>query len=97
MSNACLLHIDRIAIVEFEGVSARPRPEIQAMKPDREPTETPDPRDLDRLARDLGVEPVRDLRDLMCSIWPEDEDVDEFLGWLDQKRSPAHPPWGPDR
>jgi hypothetical protein len=34
------------------------------------------------LARQQGVEPIRDIKELQGDFWPEDESVDEFLEWV---------------
>jgi hypothetical protein len=35
--------------------------------------------DIWRLAKEQGVEPVRDISSLYGDFWPEDESVEEFL------------------
>jgi hypothetical protein len=35
--------------------------------------------DVAAWAKQLGVEPVQDLKNLSGGVWPDDESVDEFL------------------
>ena len=42
--------------------------------------------DLETLAAEQGVKPVENPRDLKGDFWPENEDLDEFLGWLRKTR-----------
>jgi hypothetical protein len=34
------------------------------------------------LAKQQGVEPIRDIKELQGDFWPEEESVDEFLSWV---------------
>src|SRR5215210_4130535 len=34
------------------------------------------------LAKQQGVEPIRDIKELQGDFWPEEESVDEFLAWV---------------
>jgi hypothetical protein len=34
------------------------------------------------LARQQGVTPIRDIKELRGDFWPEDESIDDFLAWL---------------
>jgi len=34
------------------------------------------------LAKQQGVEPIRDIKELQGDFWPEEEGVDEFLSWV---------------
>jgi hypothetical protein len=34
------------------------------------------------LARQQGVVPIRDIKELQGDFWPEEESVDEFLSWV---------------
>jgi hypothetical protein len=36
-------------------------------------------RDMAEIAREQGVEPIRDLSSLRADFWPEDESVDEMV------------------
>jgi hypothetical protein len=38
------------------------------------------------LARQQGVKPIRDIKELQGDFWPEDESVDEFLAWVRETR-----------
>jgi hypothetical protein len=38
------------------------------------------------LARQQGVEPIRNIKDLQGDFWPEDESVDDFLAWVKEIR-----------
>lgn len=38
------------------------------------------------LARQQGVAPIRDIKELQGDFWPEDESVDEFLDWVRKTR-----------
>jgi hypothetical protein len=38
--------------------------------------------DIWRLAKEQGVEPVRDISSLYGDFWPEDESMEEFLATL---------------
>lgn len=38
------------------------------------------------LARQQGVEPIRDVKELQGDFWPEEESTDEFLSWLRETR-----------
>jgi hypothetical protein len=40
------------------------------------------PADLATLAAQQGVRPVATFEDLLVDIWPEDEDIDEFIATL---------------
>jgi hypothetical protein len=42
--------------------------------------------DLERLAREQGVEPITDPAALRGDFWPEDETIDEFLEAVRQWR-----------
>lgn len=39
--------------------------------------------DLDNLAAERGVDPVRRIEDMADGTWPEDESVDDFLAAID--------------
>jgi hypothetical protein len=34
------------------------------------------------LAKQQGVLPIRDIKELQGDFWPEDESIDDFLSWL---------------
>jgi hypothetical protein len=34
------------------------------------------------LAKQQGVVPIRDIKELRGDFWPEDESIDDFLSWL---------------
>ncbi|HEV2802513.1 MAG TPA: hypothetical protein VGW12_18725 [Pyrinomonadaceae bacterium] len=34
------------------------------------------------LAKQQGVEPIRNIEELQGDFWPEEESVDEFLSWV---------------
>jgi hypothetical protein len=34
------------------------------------------------LAKQQGVEPIRDIKELQGDFWPAEESVDEFLSWV---------------
>jgi hypothetical protein len=34
------------------------------------------------LAKQQGVLPIRDIKELKGDFWPEDESIDDFLSWL---------------
>lgn len=34
------------------------------------------------LAKQQGVMPIRDIKDLQGDFWPEEESIDDFLCWL---------------
>ena len=34
------------------------------------------------MARQQGVKPIRDIKELQGDFWPEEESVDEFLDWV---------------
>jgi hypothetical protein len=34
------------------------------------------------LAKQQGVEPIRDIKELQGDFWPEEESADEFLSWV---------------
>jgi hypothetical protein len=38
------------------------------------------------LAKQQGVVPIRDIKELQGDFWPEDESVDEFLDWVRETR-----------
>lgn len=38
------------------------------------------------LAKQRGVEPIHDIKDLKGDFWPEEESTDEFLSWLRSTR-----------
>jgi hypothetical protein len=38
------------------------------------------------LAKQQGVEPIGDIKDLQGDFWPEEESTDEFLSWLRSTR-----------
>jgi hypothetical protein len=44
------------------------------------------PADLAALAAQQGVRPVTRFEDLLTDIWPEDEDIDDFIATLRQWR-----------
>ena len=49
------------------------------------------PADLATLAAQQGVRPVARFEDLLVDIWPEDEDIDEFIATLRRwRREDAH-------
>ena len=49
------------------------------------------PADLATLAAQQGVRPVAKFEDLLVDIWPEDEDIDEFIATLRRwRREDAH-------
>ena len=43
------------------------------------------------LARQQGVEPIRNIDDLRGDFWPEEESMDEFLSWLSDLRHGDRP------
>ena len=45
-----------------------------------------DSRSLSEIAREQGVEPIRDLSSLRADFWPEDESVDEFIAEIRELR-----------
>jgi hypothetical protein len=49
------------------------------------------PTDLATLAAQQGVGPVAKFEDLLVDVWPEDEDIDEFIATLRRwRREDAH-------
>jgi hypothetical protein len=49
------------------------------------------PADLATLAAQQGVRPVAKFEDLLVDVWPEDEDIDEFIATLRRwRRADAH-------
>ena len=38
------------------------------------------------LARQQGVKPIQDIRQLAGDFWPQSESADEFLSWLQRTR-----------
>ena len=42
--------------------------------------------DIEQLAKEQGVGPIEDFRDLKYEGWPDDESADEFLAFLDESR-----------
>jgi hypothetical protein len=43
------------------------------------------------LARQQGVVPIRDIKELQGDFWPEDESIDDFLAWLRATRQEDKP------
>jgi len=43
------------------------------------------------LAKQQGVEPIRNIDDLRGEFWPEEESMDEFLSWLSDLRHGDRP------
>lgn len=48
------------------------------------------------MARQQGVEPISDIKELQGDFWPEDESVDEFLDWVRAVRQQAMSEHGSD-
>lgn len=42
---------------------------------------------LEELAKLQGVKPVEKFEALLGDFWPEDEDIDDFISWLRNRRN----------
>ncbi len=69
------------------GNRARPRkrPHYPSLK--QSPTPAERRAAVERRLKERGVKPMDDATlDAMGEVWPEDEDLDEFLAWLRKAR-----------
>ncbi|QDV61977.1 hypothetical protein [Crateriforma conspicua] len=57
----------------------------------REIPRIPDSVTIDELAREQGIGPIKDFRDLKADFWPEGETTEAFLAAIRDARNDAEP------
>jgi hypothetical protein len=81
--------------LRYQPLREKPSPEMYASLFERLEREAELSRDEARreaharaweLAKQQGVVPVRDIKELQGDFWPEEDSVDEFLEWVRKTR-----------